>query len=114
MSRHYVDRLVQYSTGRERAAAMTAKYAYALKRQKFRWTAGLTMATDVQYYNHLKFFGQASVATVAMLANKGKLSRVWTPRVRFCTSQHIVLVDSTACPETAASSSSLSNPAVLS
>lgn len=61
---------------------MTAKYTYALKRQKYRWTAGLTMATDVQYYNHLKLLGQASVATVAMLTNKGKLSKLWRPKAR--------------------------------
>lgn len=45
------------------------------------------MATDVQYYNHLKFLGQASVATVAMLTNKGKLSRLWTPKVFVCLTQ---------------------------
>ena len=82
-----MDRLVRYSTGQERAASMTAKYTYALKRQKFQWTAGLTMATDVHYYNHLKFLGQASVATVAMLTNRGKLSRLWTPKVRAALSR---------------------------
>ena len=76
-----MDRLVRYSTGKERAAASTAKYMYALKRQKFRWTAGLTRATDVQYYNHIKLLGQASVATVAMLTNRGKISKLWTPTV---------------------------------
>ena len=77
-----MDRLVRFSTGKERAAAATAKWAYALKRQRYRWTANLTMATDVQYYNHLKMLGQASVASLAMFTNRGKLSRLWTSRVR--------------------------------
>lgn len=77
-----MDRLVRFSTGKERAAAATAKWSYALKRQRYRWTAGLTMATDVQYYNHLKMLGQASVASLAMFTNRGKIARLWTPRVR--------------------------------
>jgi hypothetical protein len=89
--RHYVDRLVRYSTGKERAAAATAKWSYALKRQRYRWTAGLTMATDVQYYNHLKLLGQASVASLAMFTNRGKISRLWTPRVAGRASKALVV-----------------------
>lgn len=80
--RHYVDRLVRYSTGRERAAAAAAKFVYETRRQNFRWTSGLTACTDVQYYGHLKAMGQASLAMAAMLTNRGKMSRLLTSRVR--------------------------------
>ena len=79
--RHYVDRLVQYSTGRNKAAAATAKSAYELKRQRYTWTSALTVCTDAAYYNHLKVIGHVSVATAAMLSNRGKLTRFWGPKV---------------------------------
>ena len=81
MCRHYVDRLVQYSTGRNKAAAATAKLAYELKRQRYPWTSALTVCTDSAYYNHLKVLTQVSVATAAMLTNKGKLTKFWGPKV---------------------------------
>lgn len=76
-----MDRLCQYSTGRDRIAAAAAKHLYELKRQRYRWTSGLTMCTDTRYYNHLKLAGQASVAMAAMLTNRGKLTRFWSSKV---------------------------------
>ena len=67
---------MRYTTGSERAAAAAARHSYTMRRQKWRWTSGLTLLTNVEYYTHLKTISQASVALAAMLTNKGKVTRI--------------------------------------
>ena len=76
---------MRYTTGSERAAAAAARHSYTVRRQKWRWTSGLTLLTNAEYYAHLKTISQASVAVAAMLTNKGKVTRMLGRKVRFPT-----------------------------
>lgn len=83
--RHYVNNLVQYTTGVERASAKVAQAAFRKKRKRLRLTDSVFflghVLTDVAYWPRVRAFSQATLAAVAALTGRSMWAHLAVPRL---------------------------------